>query len=112
MADRNKIGNVVSNLLSNAVKYSPNGGSIEVSGSVIENGVTVSVKDHGMGINEQETEHLFKRYYRVQGTNDISGFGIGLYLSAEIIQAHNGEIWVESKVGQCSTFYFSLPAAV
>ncbi|MCX2573132.1 PAS domain S-box protein [Pedobacter sandarakinus] len=108
-ADRDKIGNVISNLLSNAHKYSPNGTSIAINCQVVDREVIVSVKDEGIGISMDDAKKLFERYYRVQSNHTISGFGIGLYLSAEIIERHNGKIWVESEGGQGSTFYFSLP---
>jgi len=112
-ADRDKIGSVVSNLLSNAIKYSPRGMAIEVQCIIADNMVQVSVKDQGIGIKSQDIDRLFERYYRVDSkqTQTISGFGIGLYLCAEIIQRHNGKIWAESEVGAGSTFYFSLPLA-
>jgi len=110
-ADRDKISSVISNLISNAVKYSPNGKQIEIEYHISGNSVVVSVKDEGIGINPHDLDKIFDRYYRVE-TNDtqhISGFGIGLYLSAEIIQRHDGEIWAESESGKGSAFYFSLP---
>jgi two-component system sensor histidine kinase VicK len=109
-ADRNKIGQVITNLLSNAIKYSVDRQNIEISCSITEDKVTVSIKDYGIGIKPEDIERLFERFYRVD-TSDmktISGFGIGLYLSAEIIQRHNGKIWVESDFGTGSTFHFSL----
>jgi two-component system CheB/CheR fusion protein len=111
VADRDKIGQVIHNFISNAVKYSLKGGNIELyckqTGSMIE----VSVKDDGIGIKPQDQEKLFDRYYRVENANTskISGFGLGLYLSAEIIQSHNGKVWIESVMDKGSTFYFSLP---
>ena len=77
----------------------------------LPNIVQVSIKDDGIGINIKDQEKLFDRYSRIENMNTktISGFGIGLYLSAEIIQRHNGEIWVESKIDEGSTFCFSLP---
>lgn len=108
-ADYDKISNVVSNILSNAVKYAPNNGTIEVNSGIVDGKVQVSVKDYGMGIEKQDLERLFERYYRVENNHTISGFGIGLYLSAEIIDRHKGKIWVESELGKGSTFYFSLP---
>ena len=110
-ADRDRISSVISNLLSNAVKYSPKGSVIEVACQVINNAPRVCIKDHGIGIKQVDLEKLFERYYRIDNPNTrhISGFGIGLYLSAEIIQRHNGEIWAESEVGAGSTFYFTLP---
>jgi two-component system sensor histidine kinase VicK len=112
-ADREKIGSVISNLLSNAIKYSPKGKKIEVKTQVSEGIVEVSVKDEGMGIKPQALEKLFERFYRVETkhTQNISGFGIGLYLCAEILLHHSGKIWVESEIGVGSTFYFSLPLA-
>lgn len=110
-ADQDKIGSVISNLLSNAVKYSPKGTHIEISCQTKPGSVEVSVHDEGMGVKSEDQKHLFDRYYRVDNPNyrHISGFGIGLYLSSEIIHQHGGKIWVESLPGQGSTFYFSLP---
>ncbi|MFD1256149.1 ATP-binding protein [Mucilaginibacter terrae] len=112
-ADQDKIGSVISNLLSNAVKYSPRGTNITVNCEIKAQMAVVSVKDEGLGIKPQDVEKLFERYYRVDSkqTQTISGFGIGLYLCAEIIQRHDGKIWVESEPGEGSTFYFSLPQA-
>lgn len=110
-ADRDKIGSVISNLLSNAVKYSPRGNEIEVSCEAVAGEAKVSVKDNGMGIKPEDVGRIFERYYRVQSNHrqHISGFGIGLYLSAEIIERHGGHIGVESEAGVGSTFWFTLP---
>lgn len=108
-ADRDKIGNVISNLLSNAIKYSAAGTVVHVSCNITGNEVTVSVADQGIGISGDDAKKLFQRYYRVGSNQTISGFGIGLYLSAEIVQRHGGKIWVESTEGEGSTFLFSLP---
>ncbi|MDB5011026.1 MAG: yycG 6, partial [Mucilaginibacter sp.] len=110
-ADRDKIGSVVSNLISNAVKYSPRGKLIEIEYKINGNMIVVSVKDEGMGIKPKDIDKIFERYYRVETkhTQHISGFGIGLYLSAEIIKRHEGKIWAESESGKGSTFYFELP---
>jgi PAS domain S-box-containing protein len=110
-ADRDKIGSVLSNLFSNAVKYSPKGSRIEVNCQKSDKEICVSVKDEGLGIRPEDREKVFDRFYRVEShyTSNIAGFGIGLYLSAEIIQRHNGRIWVESEKGKGSTFYFCLP---
>ncbi|RZM26787.1 MAG: PAS domain S-box protein [Pedobacter sp.] len=113
VADPDKIANVISNLVSNAVKYAPVSSNITIACQVEGNDVVVSVKDEGMGIAAHDLEHLFERYYRVENGNTalISGFGIGLYLCAEIVEIHNGRIWAESTLGEGSTFYFSLPLA-
>jgi two-component system CheB/CheR fusion protein len=110
-ADRDKISQVVNNFLSNAIKYSPKGKKIEISCEELVDSVQVKINDEGMGIKNEEKEKLFNRFYRIKNTNtkNISGFGLGLYLSAEIIQQHNGKLWVESEMGKGSTFYFNLP---
>lgn len=111
-ADREKIGEVVSNFISNAIKYSPKGSTVTIKAEVADhNCVEVSVTDEGIGIKPKDHEKIFQRFYRVDDNdkNHISGFGIGLYLSNEIIQRHKGKIWVKSTAGNGSSFFFSLP---
>lgn len=110
-ADRDKIGQVIQNFISNAIKYSPNGSKIELFCRELDGMVQVGVQDEGLGIKLQDQAKLFDRYYRIesQDTSKIAGFGLGLYLSSEIIQRHNGKVWVESEVDKGSTFYFNLP---
>lgn len=112
-ADREKIASVVSNLISNAVKYSDLGSTIQVESEIDGERAYIRVIDHGIGIQEEDIEKLFDRFYRVESleTKTISGFGIGLYLSAEIIGLHNGKIWAESNYGKGSTFHFNIPLA-
>ena len=73
--------------------------------------MTVLVKDQGIGINKKSQEKIFERFYRVEGKNEETypGFGIGLFISSEIIRRHNGEIGVKSLPGKGSQFHFSLP---
>jgi signal transduction histidine kinase len=108
-ADREKISNVICNLLSNAAKYSPLGSDIEVLCSVEDDKACIQVKDQGEGIPAEDVNRLFERYYRAEHTKHISGFGIGLYLSAEIVERHEGEIGVKSEIGKGSHFWFTLP---
>lgn len=110
-ADRDKVASVVLNLLSNAVKYSPKSTMISINCKLVNGKARVTVTDEGMGISHEDQKKLFDRYYRVENdeTRHISGFGIGLYLSAEIVRQHGGEIWVESEPGKGSAFYFELP---
>jgi len=110
-ADMEKIGQVINNFLNNAIKYSPKENPINVSCKIIDNNVQVAVSDKGIGIKQRDQEKLFQRFYRVDNDRikNISGFGIGLYLSSEIIQHHKGKIGVESKEDEGSTFYFTLP---
>lgn len=110
-ADRDKVGHVINNLISNAIKYSGSSSQVNISCTIKGDIMVFSIKDQGIGVNSQDLPKLFDRYYRVQGSqsSSVSGFGIGLYLSAEIIERHGGKIWAESEPGLGSTFYFSLP---
>lgn len=110
-ADRNKISQVIDNLISNAIKYSPNGGVIMVTAKAADDQVMVAVEDHGIGIDSNHTQRIFDRFYRVDDlqVKNASGFGIGLYLCADIIKRHNGQIGLHSEPGKGSVFYFSLP---
>lgn len=112
-ADRDKLGQVVNNLLSNAIKYAPHSKDIFVKCALNSGNLLVSVKDRGLGIQQEELERLFTRFYRIENkqTKTISGFGIGLYLCAEIIKRHNGRIWAESEEGKGSVFHFTIPVA-
>lgn len=112
-ADRDKISQVINNLINNAVKYSPPQSVINVSCITKDNCAEVCITDQGMGISKENQQHLFERYYRVEGNhmNSISGFGIGLYICKEIIERHDGRIWVDTALGTGSRFYFSLPVA-
>lgn len=112
-ADKDKLIQVVSNFLSNAIKYSSSGSRIEISCERRNGEAVVCVKDEGIGIKQADLNRLFERFFRVEDaeTKLVSGFGLGLYLCAEIIERHNGKIWVESQPGKGSAFYFSLPLA-
>lgn len=110
--DRDRIGQAISNLLTNAVKYSPNAYQITVSTQVTKDAITLCVKDSGIGIPPEKLQRVFERFYRVEDRehhHTYAGLGLGLYISAEIINRHGGEIWVESEIGKGSAFSFSLP---
>lgn len=111
VADREKIAQVILNLLGNAVKYSPNAKMAEVTCGMVDDAVQIGVTDKGIGVPAKEIPYLFDRFYRASAkdTHFISGFGIGLYLSAEIVRLHGGEIWVDSVPDVGSTFYFKFP---
>lgn len=106
--DRDKIGLVLINLLSNAIKYSPHGGRIKIGCEKQDKKVKIYVSDEGIGISPADQMRLFERFYRVrdQEVKNIAGFGIGLFLVAEILIYHRSKIEVESKLGVGSTFYF------
>ena len=110
-ADKERIGQVLINFLTNAVKYSPGSRKIILTSAVENKHVIISVQDAGIGIQKKDQEKIFERFYRVEGKNEktFPGFGIGLFISAEIINRHNGKIGVNSEPGKGSVFYFSLP---
>jgi len=108
--DPHRIEQVLINLLTNAIKYSPGANKVAVGLTRVGDSVNISVKDFGVGIAADKLTKIFSRFYRIEGvTPNISGLGIGLYLSHEIITRHNGKLWVESEEGKGSTFWISLP---
>lgn len=112
IADFNKIAVVLTNFLGNAIKYGKEGkpNHIIVEAFRKNENLIVSVKDEGRGIPKDQLEKIFNKYIQVKVSNDgkIEGTGLGLSISKEIIKNHSGEIWVDSILGEGSTFYFSL----
>ncbi len=109
-ADKLRIIQVITNLLSNAIKYSPKSTGVQVQVSVTENEVLVCVTDQGIGIADGHHHKVFQRYYRVEENSvQFQGLGVGLFISYEIVHRHKGEMWVESRMGEGSKFYFKLP---
>jgi signal transduction histidine kinase len=99
-------------LIGNAAKYSRPHTPIDISGTVENGSVVVSVRDQGPGIAEADLPHIFDRFYRGRHTkNHVAGAGLGLFIAREIVRAHGGEIWAESTPGSGSIFHFSLPLA-
>lgn len=109
MTDPEKTAWVLTNFLTNAVKYSPEDAEIELTTSIKDNNIEFSVCDHGRGIEEKYLSRIFDRYFKVPGTPEKVGTGLGLSISREFIEAQGGKIWVDSKLGEGSTFGFSLP---
>jgi signal transduction histidine kinase len=108
-ADKDKLIRVLTNYLTNAIKYSQGNAAIEVAIRTDERSVITAVTDHGRGIAEKDLPYIFNRYYRVEKTKGVEGLGIGLFLSSQIITAHQGRVWAISTEGKGSTFYFSIP---
>ena len=110
-ADPMRVGQVATNLLGNAIKFSPEQSRIEVFASGDECQITVSVKDYGRGIAQRDLNRLFQRFAQLDSstTRKAGGTGLGLVISKGIVEQHGGKIWVESAVGEGSTFSFSLP---
>ncbi|WP_066438062.1 PAS domain S-box protein [Chryseobacterium sp. CCH4-E10] len=112
-ADENRIQQVVINFINNAIKYAPKSRQIFLTIEKDIYSVKVSVKDNGPGIPAEKLPYLFERYYRVDPNGiQASGLGLGLYISADIIERHGGKIGVDSEEGKGSTFWFTLPDEV
>lgn len=111
--DRERLGHVFTNLLLNAIKYSPHVEKVLICITANEQEVLVSVHDFGIGIAEDDLEKIFERFYQVSSPQErpFAGLGIGLYLSREIIERHNGRIWAESQKDHGATFHVTLPLA-
>lgn len=112
-ADPRRARQVLRNLVENAIKYSPQGGPITLSAQVQGDSVQVSVADRGIGLEPQQLERIFDRFYQVDSasTRRVGGSGLGLSICKAIVEAHGGRIWAESRPGQGSTFHFTLPRA-
>jgi PAS domain S-box-containing protein len=112
-ADKDRISQVLINLLSNAIRYSPHANKINVRLKSSKKKVTVYVQDFGVGISSKQQSKIFHMFYRVSNS-DIqasSGLGVGLFIAAQIVKCHNGEIHVKSQENKGSTFYFTLPSS-
>lgn len=106
--DESEIKRVLINLISNAIKHSKGGTEITVSSAVKDNNVIISVSDNGPGIDPADRDKIFQKY---QTSKRKVGSGLGLYLSKQIVTAHNGKIWFETEVNKGTTFYFTIPIA-
>lgn len=111
--DRNRIGQVLTNLIGNAIKYSPHAGRVIVRYGQKNSEVKVSIVDFGIGISEEDQQRIFERFFKGgEGDKDTyPGFGIGLYISSQIIERHGGEIWMEDNPEGGLIFSFSLPVS-
>lgn len=108
--DSNRLQQVVINLLTNAMKYSPDSKEVFIDIAQNKDVIKVAVRDTGIGMSENSISKIFNKYHRIEEhTAQFQGMGIGLYISYEIIQRHQGKLWVESEVGKGSTFFFTLP---
>jgi len=113
-ADERKIRQVLLNLLSNAVKFTPDGGSIGVSGHAVNGELEIAVKDSGIGIRPEDQPKVFDEFQQVGKRSDLSreGTGLGLTLAKRFVELHGGRIWIESEVGKGTTFTFAIPLGI
>jgi len=111
LADATRMQQVVVNLLHNAIKFTPSGGQVTVSTDQQDRAIQFSVTDTGIGIAAEDLPRIFERFYKVDRSRATSGTGLGLAIARHLVEAHGGRIWVESEVGQGSTFYFTIPLA-
>ncbi|MHC5268222.1 cell wall metabolism sensor histidine kinase WalK [Enterococcus sp. LJL98] len=109
--DTDRLIQVIDNIMNNAIKYSPEGGTVTVRLIETHNHIILSIADEGMGIPRKDLSKIFDRFYRVDKARarQQGGTGLGLAISREVLKAHGGSIWVESREEQGSTFYISLP---
>lgn len=107
--DTDKIEKITSNLLSNAIKYTKDGGKIFFNASFDKNNLIIEVRDNGVGIDEQFQGEVFSKFYRIPDTSDVKGSGLGLSFVKELVTLLNGEISLESRVGQGSKFTVTIP---
>jgi signal transduction histidine kinase len=110
LADRDAVCRVFANLIGNAVKFTPEHGRVTVRAALEGEVVRFAVSDTGRGIAEAELPHVFERFWQSSG-HRVPGAGLGLAIAKEIVEAHGGRIWVESRRGAGTTFYFTMPAA-
>jgi PAS domain S-box-containing protein len=107
--DAERLRQVIVNLMSNAIKFSDPGGSVMAKLEMCKGELLFQVKDRGIGMDKKAMSHLFERFYRAEDKLARGGTGLGLFISKQIIEAHGGRIWAESKIGEGSTFSFTLP---
>ncbi len=110
-ADFFRLDRIIMNLLSNALKYSEPGTPVRIIVEPLETMVRIAVRDRGRGIAAEDIPHLFGRFYRAPGAQREEGIGLGLYITRRLVEAHGGQISVESAPGVGSTFAFTLPLA-
>jgi len=109
--DARQIGRVLANLVGNALRHTPSGGEVQVQARRTADGAQVEVRDTGEGIKAEDLPYLFERFYRSETSRSraTGGAGLGLAIAKGIVEAHGGQIGVESTPGQGTRFYFSLP---
>lgn len=111
IGDKARLRQILVNLIGNAVKYTPPEGVVKISAEQRGRTVRIAIQDNGLGISPEDQMHIFERFYRVRRpeTDSIEGTGLGLAIVKSLVDAHNGQIGLESRLGEGSTFYVILP---
>ena len=110
MIDAGRIIQVLDNLINNAIKYSPDGGDIEVRVKQQNDQLEITVADHGLGMTEEQVDRVFDKFYRVDTSDTaLAGLGLGMSIAKNIIEAHGGQIRIESTPSKGTTVRFNLP---
>ena len=111
LGDKSMFRRAIRHLLDNSLRYTSSGGMVQVNVQMRESELEISVADSGVGISRADQDRLFEKFYRVHGQQDTDSVGSGLGLSfvKSIVELHDGRVWLESQLGQGSTFYFALP---
>ncbi len=109
--DKDGIEQVILNIISNAIKYTENNGEIQISSKALEDFISIKIKDSGIGIPEEDQKRIFERFYRVEKgrSRELGGTGLGLSIAKQIVEAHNGEILLESCFGEGTTVEIKIP---
>ena len=113
--DRSRLGRVLHHLIKNAYDYTLPGGKVEILVTPQDEQVQINVRDTGVGIAKEDQKFVFTRFYRAvhedhgEDIHEISGAGLGLYVSTAIVEAHGGQMWVESDLHQGSSFFLTVP---
>jgi two-component system phosphate regulon sensor histidine kinase PhoR len=110
-ADQDRLVQVLINLIHNAIKFTPTGGSIDLGAWVHDRDVIFRVRDTGVGISPKDQKRIFERFYKADRSRAGGGTGLGLSICRHMVEAHSGEIWVESVEGEGSSFFFRIPIA-
>ncbi len=111
IGDADRLARAAANLIHNAIKFTPSGGSIRVSATLVAGAISVQVADTGVGIPPEELPRIFERFYKGDRARGGSGTGLGLAIVKHTVEAHGGRVRVESQLGLGSTFTFSIPVA-
>jgi len=108
-ADKDRVQQVIANLVHNAIKFTPAGGRITITSRALKGSAVIDIADTGIGIRKEDLARIFERFYKGDKARAVEGTGMGLAIAKHVVEAHGGNIWVESEEGKGSSFSFSLP---